>query len=54
MAAEPEEEENHLSDDDHAVQKQIERVLKENRPRGPEAVRAGEVLDQEQQIKSKA
>ena len=53
MAAEPEEEENHLSDDDHAVHKQIERVLTENRPRDPEAVRAG-VLDQEQQIKSKA
>ena len=30
LAAEPEEEEHHLSNEDHAVQKQIERVLKEN------------------------
>jgi len=49
LAAEPEEEERHLSDDDQAVQKQIERVLQEDRARDAEGVRGGGVMDPEQQ-----
>ena len=46
---EPEEEEHHLSDEDHAVQKQIERVLKENRAGDIARAREGGVMDQEKQ-----